>query len=178
MTWHEVMKAYENAVSKEGLIFTTVVICVCVSLAIFASFLIESFGTAIIYLFVTAFLIALTLGYHDEKEKENRQEWVEQYAIPYIEHLPDKKIIVDNYSITNKNNKVSFFTKKGDFETITLHGKNEVGALVSMRINARIQPKEHIQKPYLVYKELKKNMPYKFKKGYYNAILFIPKNNH
>lgn len=122
----------------------------------------------------------MVIDYHsgEVNTDRHRQEWMKEYTIPFIEHLPDKKIIVDDYAITNKEDKKSFFTYKiNDFETIEVKGKNEKGLPVFIRVNAAIKPKDHIQKPYLVYKELDKDVPY-FKKGYYNAILFISKNKN
>jgi hypothetical protein len=120
----------------------------------------------------------LTFHFVDNKEKSLRQEWVKKHAIPFIEELPTQKIVVDKYFITNEESHSSFFTEKEDFKTMRIQGKNENGEPVDLILNVKIQPKKNIQKPYVIYKKLKKDLPYKFKKGYYNAVLFVPKDNH
>jgi len=179
MTLNEVMKAYEDAILNDEMAFIVFILVVCLILPFVI--LSRSLLIAIIFSFISLAITPMVIDYHSGEVKPDRyrQEWVKQYAIPYIEHLPNKKIIVDDYFITNKEDKKSFFTHKvNDFETIEVKGKNEMGLPVSIRINARIQPKDHIQKPYLIYKKLEKNLPYRFQKGYYDATLFIPKNSN
>jgi hypothetical protein len=177
MTWNELIKAYGDVALWED---DTIILCsvLIISLVLFVVFYIflKKFDVAFSLSVITTCILCFTAYNIVDKTivKDLRQEWVKNYAIPYIEHLPNKKIIIDNYFIIDEEDKKSFFTKKVNFDPITLYGRNELGEPVSMRINVRIQPKEHIQKPYLIYKKLEKKMPYKFKKGYYNAILFIP----
>jgi hypothetical protein len=179
MTWDEVVRAYDKTVVFDDTTLLLIMFGILFFLTV-SSFIVcqefwLSFGVSAI---ITALLIApLTFHFVDNKEKSLRQEWVKKHAIPFIEELPTQKIVVDKYFITNEESHSSFFTEKEDFKTMRIQGKNGNGEPVDLILNVKIQPKKNIQKPYVIYKKLKKDLPYKFKKGYYNAVLFVPEDN-
>jgi hypothetical protein len=175
MTWSEVIHAY-----KETVILDDVTKCMFIIGAFVVVFFIlyvflrdywaVLVGTTCIMLLIGSFGLLMV----SEKEKNLREKWVNGYAIPFIEELPSQKIVVDKYSFTNEKSHSSFFTRTEDFKTVKIQGKDESGEPVDMVLNVKIHPTETTQKPYILYKKLEKNLPYKFEKGYYNATLFVP----
>jgi hypothetical protein len=179
LTWSEVVNAYKettilNDVTVCLLIIGVLVILFFISYIFSGDYLFSIFG-ALVIMAVIGIVGTITM---ENEEKFLREKWVNEYAIPFIEGLPSQKIIVDQYSLANEKSYSSFFTKKEDFKTVKIQGKDENGEPIDMVLNVKIQPKRNISKPYVLYKKLKKDLPYKFKKGYYNAILFVPKDNH
>jgi hypothetical protein len=185
VTFEQVIQAYKTIVlgTNERTILYGLTTLSVVSLISFYIFLFrnrnsdkhvaELISISIFVLSLCSLLFAIRMI--EPKEKIHQKLWVQKYAIPYIESLPKTEIEVEKYHIQNRQENASFFTNKAvDAQTIEVFGTNQKGLPTHYVINAQIQEKEGIRQPRLVFTELKKDLPYRFKKGYYNALLLVP----
>lgn len=112
----------------------------------------------------------------DMKEKE-LQKWKENYVDKYIESLPIKKMEIDYFELIDD---YGVFDVEGDF-TKSLGESWTIKYLIEdeyykVQKELRVIPEEKkgIEKPYITYQYLDKQIP-GVDRGIYNAILYIPK---
>ena len=125
-------------------------------------------------LFITVIgFIMVTSCYYQEFAGNQKQlvEWEGTVRVEYVNKLPIEKIEVLDYKgigqkINDNQLKIQFTYVNQNIETIDT-------------AVATIKPVKDLKKPYLEYQYIEKNLPQNeeeiiFKKGYHNAILYIP----
>lgn len=128
------------------------------------------------FLITIPFSIILLLPIHVVKE-ENYQEWVNSYVVEYIETLSGEKINIQ--AISEANEGKSFYENSEEerrFYTITYMIDGEKFAKY-LHSEAKLSyTLNEGDTPYMVVKVIDKELPGDIDKGFYNPIIYLPKN--
>lgn len=99
-----------------------------------------------------------------------RRKWKEEYVYPYIEEIPFKESKIKDFelliNIDDKNNKFK----------VKIHYLNNEETLTTLQTKAKIKyvlkENEH---PFMIYKEVEKDLGPDYDKGYYSVEIHLPK---
>jgi len=163
------------------------IIWVCITIAFIVHLIKEKTSFSFRgWVFSVFFLVILLsgLGYLSFTIKDydfsiNEEEWKENYLTPYLKSLPEHKEDVEDFSqiLTNDANAIkSIYLNDKEkpivVEISTLNKEN--GVAKKLPVQVFIQ-KEPIDKAYLTYKTIEKNISYEYTTDqYYETILHIP----
>jgi len=110
----------------------------------------------------------------------NEEKWKKNYLNPYMISLPIQKLEVSDFwqvfEIPKKGVKSIYSTNKKNSIWCKIATMDETNSPKDFYVKTKIQ-KESINRPYLTYKLISKNITMDYKKdNYYETILHIPKD--
>ena len=127
----------------------------------------ERFTFTIVCTLLVYALIGVIYEWLQESERIKRLNfWVNDFVEPYINTLPTQSVgIISFYQTTQKEVTITYQLPNGD------------------RIEQKLTPKEIKESPtgtlpYVEFKFLDTSLPYKYRRGWYNSIIYVPTDYH
>ncbi|KZE38940.1 hypothetical protein AV656_08555 [Bhargavaea cecembensis] len=136
---------------------------------------IYSFSFLVILFAVTGYLTYTIKEYNFSM---NEEKWEENYLKRYLESLPEKRENIEDFSqVLNDENTIKSIYMNKDTQPIVVEisKSQDIDSIQKkIRLQAIVQ-KEQIDKPYITYKTIEKDISDKYTKDqYYETVLHIP----
>lgn len=169
MNVEDVIQAYKD-IDKEyrgtsrALLLVLMIITLGCSTLIYQS---ERYAlTVIVTLLLTATLGILYESLKDSERKQRLKAWGTNYVQPYLNTLPTRKegILEVGYDLPNKDTIVYLVLSS----TKLKHPIKNYTCQYNL-------PED--SKPYVDFKYLEQDLPFKYKKGWYQTVIYLPKDN-
>lgn len=182
-----------NQLFEEIHVFSIPTFCIIISIVLIGSLIIGTILTkslhegAMIMVFVCLVFIPITQLYTMSKEKPKIEKWEQTVKKEYIEKLPVHSVSITSFRQVDTASDISFFTKENkDAKTMELEGIDE-GIPFKKTLNVQVERTDEKQ-AYMTYQYVEDNLPFDrvaknfgsrkyFSKGYYNAVLYVPKSS-
>lgn len=131
-----------------------------------------------LFLLITLTIVGyLSFSIVDSHFSIDEKEWEEEYLEPYINSLPTSRIIIEDFSqllVDDHNGIKSIYVNKQKPIWFELSVLDDKGIKQNIAVQSIIQ-KEPIEKPYLTYKQIEKDISAQYTENlYYETILHIP----
>lgn len=140
----------------------------------------SSLASTSIFLFLGGFILgAITEDSNAKREAKQVEMWKKDVATPYVNSLPLKKkslfkAEIDQSFSSSKENQTNRPSKLTPFILSYREGEKVLTVKGEYEVRTSLDGNE---KPYVTYQDVSKDLGVDFKKGWYNGILYLPKED-